>query len=87
VLKNIRRVIESAISRRVTIAAIGNPLPMPFDMTTTSGTTPCASKPQKCAPVRPKPVCTSSTTSRPPAARTRAAAPARYPAGISTMPP
>ena len=72
-----RCVIAAAISRRVTIAAIGKPLPMPFDITMTSGTTPCASKPQKCAPVRPKPVCTSSTTSSPPAARTRSAAPAR----------
>jgi len=39
-------------------------------MVTMSGTTPWFSKPQKCVPVRPKPVCTSSAMHRPPASRT-----------------
>ena len=63
VLKKIRRPTTSAISGRVTQAPSGAPLPSPLAMVTMSGVTPQFSKPQKCVPVRPKPVCTSSAIS------------------------
>mmetsp|Transcript_10495 Transcript_10495/g.32605 ORF Transcript_10495/g.32605 Transcript_10495/m.32605 type:complete len:232 (-) Transcript_10495:801-1496(-) len=59
----------SAISRRHTTAPSGKPLPMGLPSTRMSGTTPCASKAQKCVPQRPKPVCTSSAMTMPPAWR------------------
>ena len=46
VLKWIRVVIASAISRRVVTAASGQPFPMPLAMVTMSGTTPEFWKPQ-----------------------------------------
>ena len=60
----------AAISRVVTTAPIGMPLPIGLPSTTMSGTTPWASNAQKCVPIRPKPVCTSSAMQTPPAART-----------------
>ena len=52
----------------VTTAPSGRPLPIGLPSTTMSGTTPCVSKPQKCVPSRPKPICTSSAMQTPPAA-------------------
>ena len=43
----------SAIAPVVITAATGWPLPVAFAIVTMSGTTPCCSKPQKCAPSRP----------------------------------
>ena len=49
-------------------------------MVTMSGTTSWPSKPQKCSPVRPKPVCTSSEMHTPPWPRTNSKADLRNPA-------
>ena len=57
---------ESMISARATTPPIDRPLPMPLANVIMSGTTPCASMPQKCSPVRPQPVCTSSAMNRMP---------------------
>ena len=46
VLKWMRLVSASAISRRVVTAPSGQPLPMPLAIVTMSGTTPEFSKPQ-----------------------------------------
>jgi hypothetical protein len=46
VLKWIRWVSASAISRRVVTAASGQPLPIPLAMVTMSGTTPACWNPQ-----------------------------------------
>ena len=70
VLKWMRFVIVLAISGRVTHAPSGTPLPIPLAIVTRSGVTPQFSKPQKCSPVRPKPVCTSSAMHSPPCLRT-----------------
>src|SRR5258706_377303 len=61
---------DAAISGVVITAPIGWPLPIGFPRVTMSGTTPCVSNIQKCEPARPNPVCTSSATQTPPAART-----------------
>ena len=61
---------EAATSGVVTTAAIGCPLPIGLPSVTMSGTTPSSSKPQKCSPMRPNPVWTSSATHSPPASRT-----------------
>ena len=50
--------MTAPISGVVTMAANGNPFPIPLAMVTMSGTTSCASKPQKWSPVLPKPVWT-----------------------------
>ena len=50
----------SASSLLRTTAERGNPLPILLPRITMSGTTPWVWKPQKCAPVRPKPHWTSS---------------------------
>jgi hypothetical protein len=47
------------------MAEMGMPLPSPLAMTMTSGTMPAWSKP-KNLPVRPNPLCTSSTISKMP---------------------
>ena len=47
------------------MAVTGKPFPMPLPMAMTSGTTPSWSTANQ-APVRPKPVATSSATSRAP---------------------
>ena len=69
VLKWMRVVMAFAMAGVVTTAASGQPLPMPLAIVTMSGITPCVSNPQKCVPVLPKPVCTSSAMHTPPAAR------------------
>lgn len=51
-----------ATSGVVTTAASGKPLPIPLAIVTISGLIPCISKPQKCSPVLPKPVCTCQNT-------------------------
>ena len=56
------------------IADSGNPLARPFAVITTSGRTSKWSWPQN-RPVRPKPVCTSSTTSRMPCRSARSRSP------------
>jgi len=68
---------DEAISRVVTTAPIGWPLPSGLPITTMSGTTPWASNAQKCVPMRPRPVCTSSAMHTPPAACTAAYTSAR----------
>jgi multidrug efflux pump subunit AcrB len=69
--------VKAATSGVVTTAAIGWPLPIGLPSVTMSGTTSSSSKPQKCSPIRPKPVWTSSATHSPPAARTAAKASVR----------
>jgi len=60
VLKNSMPLSKAAaISRVVTTAPSGKPLPIGFPSTTMSGTTPCASKPRS-APQPAEAVCTSS---------------------------
>ena len=59
------------ISGRVITAPSGWPLPIGLPRQTMSGTTSCNWKPHIASPWRPKPVCTSSATARPPALRTR----------------
>ena len=49
--------------------ASGQPFPIPFAITTMSGTTSLFSKPQKESPVLPNPVWTSSAIQIPPASR------------------
>src|SRR5690242_2244711 len=60
---------------------------MPLAIVTRSGVTPQFSKPQKCSPVRPKPVCTSSATHSPPAFRTISYTILKYSGGGVTAPP
>ncbi len=52
------------ISARATTPPRAKPLAMPLAKVMMSGVMPCAWKPQKCSPVRPHPVCTSSETNR-----------------------
>lgn len=58
----------------------------PLAMVTMSGFTPCISKPQKCSPVLPKPVWTSSETQTPPRAWTLSKAPFNQPLGNCIAP-
>src|SRR2546430_9125145 len=51
---------------RPTTPPMAKPLPRPLANVIASGVTPCAPMPQKCSPVRPQPVCTSSEISRMP---------------------
>ncbi len=67
------------------VAPIGTPPPSPLARVTTSGTTPdsvCASQ----APVRPTPVCTSSTQSSAPCRVVTSLVAARNPGGGTTTP-
>ena len=64
----------AAILGVVTTAAIGKPLPIPFAIVTISGIIPWPSNPQKCSPVLPNPVWTSSETNNPPFLSTRSTA-------------
>ena len=84
---NTRVVIASAISRRTITTESGKPFPMPFAMTTMSGTMSCSMKPKKCAPVRPTPVCTSSAITTPPISRVISAAARTYSDGSGMTPP
>ncbi len=77
---------ERAISGVVTTAPSGCPLPIGLPIVTMSGTTPWSSKPQKCTPTRPNPICTSSAMQTPPEARTSSYAAARNPGISSTCP-
>ena len=56
----------SMISARATTPARVIPFPTPFAKVSMSGVIPCAWYPQKCSPVLPQPVCTSSLISRVP---------------------
>ena len=58
--------IPSSRSPRPTTPPIANPLARTLPKVMKSGVTSCASMPQKCSPVRPQPVCTSSEMSRMP---------------------
>ena len=51
---------DSITSALPTTAPMARPLPRPLAITIMSGSTSKASMPQKCSPVRPKPVWTSS---------------------------
>ena len=55
------------ISARAMTPPTDRPFPMPLANVTMSGVAPpwaCACQPQKCSPVRPQPVCTSSLIHR-----------------------
>ena len=60
--------IVSMISARATTPASAAPLPTPLAKVSMSGTMSWASYPQKCSPVRPQPVWTSSEIRRMPRA-------------------
>mmetsp|Transcript_46214 Transcript_46214/g.148920 ORF Transcript_46214/g.148920 Transcript_46214/m.148920 type:complete len:206 (-) Transcript_46214:799-1416(-) len=71
VLKYSGPAAKASDTRRVaTTAASGIPFPIGLPIVTMSGTTPCCSNPHQQVPKRPSPVCTSSATQTPPAART-----------------
>ena len=78
--------ISSAVSPKASVAPIGRPPPSAFARVMTSGATPSAWC-MNHEPVRPMPVCTSSTANRAPASAVVAAAAARYPAGAGSTPP
>ncbi len=63
------------------------PLPRPLANVMMSGVTPCAPMPQKCSPVRPHAVCTSSEMSSAPRSRRTAAYSPRSPSGGMVNPP
>ena len=54
----------SMMSALATTPPMAMPFPTPLANVRMSGVTPCASYPQKCSPVRPQPVWTSSEMSR-----------------------
>src|SRR5690606_27370946 len=74
-----------AVSVKTTQAPSGRPPPSPLASVTTSGVTPSAWGADRW-PVRPTPVCTSSSTSRAPCLRVISRAEVRYPAGGTTTP-
>ncbi len=77
------------ISARATTPPIDMPLPMPLAKVTMSGGPflPCACQPQKCSPVRPQPVCTSSEIHRTPRSCSTSRKAAYRPSGGEVKPP
>jgi hypothetical protein len=71
---------------RVTTAPIGQPLPIGLRMATISGTTPWRANPHMPSPVRPKPGCTSSALSAPPAVRVTSTTALTKPGGSVNTP-
>ncbi len=78
---------QSISSARATTPPIVSPLPRPFANVIASGVTPWAWMPQKCSPVRPQPVCTSSEISRMPRDESSFWNPANSPSGGTLNPP
>ena len=78
------------ISARATTPPIDRPLPMPLAKVSMSGVAPpwaCACQPQKCSPVRPQPVCTSSVIHRMPCSSSTLRNAPSSPSGGAVKPP
>ena len=76
----------SAMSSRAMNAPSGKPLAIPLAMVMMSGSTSYAST-ANIRPLRPNPLCTSSTMSRMPLGVEDLLDPLRYPSGNGMMPP
>ena len=75
------------ISALATTPPSASPFPTPLAKVMMSGVMPCAWYPQKCSPVRPHPVCTSSLMNKMPcSSRTSLKAP-KNPSGGRAKPP
>ena len=79
--------MPSRRSPRPTTPPIANPLPRPLANVMKSGVTSCAWIPQKCSPVRPQPVCTSSEMSRMPCSSRTSLYALNRPLGAIVNPP
>ena len=80
----------SMISARAMTPPTDRPFPMPLANVTMSGVAPpwaCACQPQKCSPVRPQPVCTSSLIHRMPCSPSSLANAPSSPSGPWVNPP
>ncbi len=83
---------ESMMDAGAITPPIDSPLPTPLANVTMSGVRSasaprCASQPQKCSPVRPQPVCTSSEIHRMPCSRSTSANAPSSPSGPDVNPP
>ncbi len=78
---------ESMMDAGAITPPIERPLPTPFANVTRSGVAPWACQPQKCSPVRPQPVCTSSEIHRIPFSRNTSANAPSSPSGPEVKPP